>query len=151
MVLYKPWSSLMTADFDDDSVGYGRPPKTGRFRKGNSGNPTGRPKKMPSFKSELARELQQPRAYSENGKSWQGTNLRAFVKSLVAAAIDCDGRAVAALLSAIRQYGIGAEEETSEVDVEDLELLQAYLDAERARRKQEASSATTSAESDSNE
>jgi hypothetical protein len=93
----------MTADFDDDPVGYGRPPKTGRFRKGSSGNPTGRPKKMPSFKSELARELQQPRAYSENGKSWQGTNLRAFVKSLVAAAIDCDGRAVAALLSAIRQ------------------------------------------------
>src|SRR5258708_2202511 len=118
--------NTMSADFDDDSVGYGRPPKTTRFQKG-SGNPTGRPKKMPSFASELARELQQPRAYSENGKTWQGTNLRAFVKSLVAAAIDCDGRAVAALLSAIRQYGIGADEETSEVDVEDLELLQAYL------------------------
>jgi hypothetical protein len=138
-------------DFDDDSVGYGRPPKTTRFQKGSSGNPTGRPKKMPSLKAELARELQQPRAYSENGKSWQGTNLRAFVKSLVAAAIDCDGRAVAALLSAIRQYGIGTDEETSEVDVEDLELLQAYVDAERARRKQEAPSATTSDDSDSNE
>ena len=141
----------MSADFDDDSVGYGRPPKKTRFEKGSSGNPTGRPKKIPSLKSELARELQQPRAYSVNGKSWQVTNLRAFVKSLVAAAIDCDGRAVAALLSAIRQYGIGTDEETSEVDVEDLELLQAYLDAERARRKQEASSATTSADSESNE
>jgi len=141
----------MADDSDDGAVGYGRPPKTARFRKGRSGNPSGRPQKMPSLKAELARELQQPRAYSEDGKSWQGTNLRAFVKSLVAAAIDCDGRAVAALLSAIRQYGIGADEETSEVDVEDLELLQAYLDAERARRKQEAPSATTGAESDSNE
>ena len=71
------------------------------------------------------RELQQPRAFSEDGKTLQLTTMQAFVKSLVAAAIDGYGRAVAALLSAIRQYGIGAEEETSDVDLEDLEVLQA--------------------------
>ena len=30
---------------DDDYVGYGHPPKKHRFKKGNSGNPQGRPKK----------------------------------------------------------------------------------------------------------
>ncbi len=32
---------------DDNSVGYGRPPKAHRFKKGTSGNPKGRPKKPP--------------------------------------------------------------------------------------------------------
>ncbi len=39
----------MTDDRDDDAeqdaVGYGRPPKSGQFRKGQSGNPRGRPRK----------------------------------------------------------------------------------------------------------
>lgn len=30
---------------DDDKVGYGRPPKKHRFKKGQSGNPRGRPRK----------------------------------------------------------------------------------------------------------
>src|SRR5690349_17919573 len=29
---------------DDDKVGYGKPPKAHRFKKGQSGNPKGRPK-----------------------------------------------------------------------------------------------------------
>ena len=31
-------------DGDDDAVGYGRPPVSTRFRKGQSGNPRGRPR-----------------------------------------------------------------------------------------------------------
>ncbi|MCW1401607.1 DUF5681 domain-containing protein [Novosphingobium sp. MW5] len=33
---------------DEDKVGYGRPPKQHRFRKGKSGNPRGRPRKSKS-------------------------------------------------------------------------------------------------------
>lgn len=37
----------MTAQDDDsDGVGYGRPPKSGQFKKGQSGNPTGRPRQQ---------------------------------------------------------------------------------------------------------
>ena len=52
---------------NDDKVGYGRPPTHSRFTKGKSGNRSGRPKTAPSFKSDLAAELQQPREILENG------------------------------------------------------------------------------------
>lgn len=35
------------ADWEDEDIGYGRPPKWTRFRKGQSGNPRGRPKTKP--------------------------------------------------------------------------------------------------------
>ncbi|WP_443749340.1 DUF5681 domain-containing protein [Asticcacaulis solisilvae] len=35
----------MSGDNKDDKVGYGKPPVTGRFKKGQSGNPKGRPRK----------------------------------------------------------------------------------------------------------
>lgn len=34
-----------TANDSDDAVGYGKPPKASRFKKGCSGNPRGRPRK----------------------------------------------------------------------------------------------------------
>lgn len=37
----------MNSDFDDEHLGYGLPPKWAQFRKGQSGNPKGRPKKKP--------------------------------------------------------------------------------------------------------
>lgn len=36
----------MCSDWEDDNVGYGRPPRWTRFEKGRSGNPKGRPRKV---------------------------------------------------------------------------------------------------------
>lgn len=36
----------MSSDWEDDDIGYGRPPRWTRFEKGRSGNPNGRPKKV---------------------------------------------------------------------------------------------------------
>jgi hypothetical protein len=55
-------------EFDDYDIGYGKPPKGGRFKKGTSGNPSGRPKKPSDFASELARELNSNLVINENGQ-----------------------------------------------------------------------------------
>jgi Family of unknown function (DUF5681) len=67
---------------DNSEVGYGKPPKTKQFKKGTSGNPSGRPKKDKIFKSmdrilrdSLLREIE----VSVNGKSRKMLMMEAIV------------------------------------------------------------------------
>ena len=65
---------------------------------------------MTSFKADLAAELQETLVLTENGKQRRVTKQRAFVKTLTAAAIKKDIRAVTALLACMRFFGVGAED-----------------------------------------
>ena len=53
---------------EDDEIGYRKPPKSGQFKKGISGNPSGRPKKPLDSASELMKELQSKVIINEKGK-----------------------------------------------------------------------------------
>jgi hypothetical protein len=53
---------------NDYTVGYGRPPKTSQFRKGQSGNPRGRPKNAKSRKTLIATALNEKVIVNENGE-----------------------------------------------------------------------------------
>jgi Family of unknown function (DUF5681) len=64
---------------DGDEIGYGKPPKKTRFKKGQSGNPKGRPKKKKSRK-ELFEEAWNDEI-TVNGRNM--TRAEAFVISLV--------------------------------------------------------------------
>ncbi len=73
----------MVNNAHDDDADRRRPPKDTRFKKGQSGNPNGRPKKISSFRADLAAELQQKLVLVENGKQQRVTKQRAFVKTLL--------------------------------------------------------------------
>jgi Family of unknown function (DUF5681) len=64
-------------------VGFGEPPKHGRFRKGVSGNPKGRPKGQRNLATILARTLREKVVINENGVRRTVSKLEAAVKQLV--------------------------------------------------------------------
>src|ERR1700722_639209 len=133
----------MAHDVANDGGGFGRPPKRTRFQKGASGNPRGRPKKVSSFKTDLADELQEKILLTENGKERRITKQRAFIKTLTAAAIKKDIRAVNALLACMRYFGVGSEEMVTETaDASDLDLLETCLAQQRKKQNRDADSAT---------
>lgn len=86
----------MTSD-DDDEVGYKRPPKSGRFSPGQSGNPSGRKKGAANFATDLDAELGEMVVIEDGGCEFQVTKQRAIVKALIALAIKGDLRAISAI------------------------------------------------------
>lgn len=67
---------------DDSPVGYQRPPVRWRFQKGQSGNPRGRPKKVPDFLEDAATILGAPVTGHANGKQITLPMVRAVLRSL---------------------------------------------------------------------
>ncbi|MCP2126888.1 DUF5681 domain-containing protein [Bradyrhizobium ottawaense] len=80
---------------DDYKVGYRRPPMQGRFKKGQSGNPSGKRKPknssnrkpMKSIADALHEELQQEITVTEQGKKYKITKLEAVIKNVVTKAV----------------------------------------------------------------
>lgn len=87
-------------------VGFGKPPKPTQFRKGQSGNPKGRPKGRRNLATVLGRTLREKVVINENGVRRTVTKLEAAVKQLVNKAASGD-------LVALRQLTAlaGADEE----------------------------------------
>jgi hypothetical protein len=64
-------------------VGYQKPPIHTQFEKGQSGNPSGRPRKVATVSTVLAEELQATVDITENGKKKRIMKLRALVKKAI--------------------------------------------------------------------
>jgi hypothetical protein len=92
-------------------VGYGKPPRETRFRKGHSGNPRGRPKGEKSAKSLFDQALSAPVTISEGGRMRVVEQRTALFKALVAKAIKGDARAAALVVRLMNQFGFGANDE----------------------------------------
>jgi hypothetical protein len=118
----------------DEKVGRGRPPSQHRFKKGQSGNPNGRPKGVRNLKIELEDELNEKVGLTEGGKRTFITKQRAIVKALVAKAINGDARAATAILT-IRSRLIDDQGESGgEISDSDKTLVDKFLERELAKR-----------------
>lgn len=85
---------------NEDAVGYGRPPHETRFRKGQSGNPRGRPRNR-SRDIPYDTVLGQMVTIRENGRERRVTAAEAFILQLTQKGLAGDSAAARASLTAI--------------------------------------------------
>ena len=71
-------------------IGYGRPPKSCRWKKGQSGNSRGRPKGTKNLYTDLAEELAEGIVVSEGGNQKKLSKQRAMIKQIVNKALNGD-------------------------------------------------------------
>ncbi|MEA2895980.1 MAG: hypothetical protein QOJ84_1595 [Bradyrhizobium sp.] len=71
------------------SVGHGKPPVHTRFRKGKSGNPSGRRRKVVTFEDKIAKILAQTQTINVGGESMSMTLEELLITSVVQNAIRC--------------------------------------------------------------
>jgi hypothetical protein len=121
-------------------IGYRRPPESGRFKKGQSGNPKGRPKGSINFLTILEQELGQSIVVNENGKKKNITRMQAMVKRLVAGALQGDLKALMTLFEILRRTG---KFEQSSVEAMLPDNYQSVLDSYVAQRERTASTKLT--------
>jgi len=88
-------------------VGYGKPPKNTQFRKGQSGNPKGRPKGSKNLVALIHEALNQPISVREDGRSRKVPASAAIAKRMVHGGLAGNPRAIDQLLKIPGVLGTG--------------------------------------------
>ena len=86
----------------DYEIGYGKPPRHTRFKKGQSGNPRGRPSGSKNLKTLLNEALNERVVVAEDGGRRNITKREAIVTQLVNRSATADLRALKILLDTLR-------------------------------------------------
>jgi len=110
------------------AVGYGRPPEETRFRKGQSGNPKGRPRGSRSIGAILQAIIGQRITVTEHGTTRRIPALEVMLRRLTNDAMRGDVRGLKLLLSLIERYAQSpqAEHRIADLLAEDLTILARY-------------------------
>lgn len=113
---------------DSYNVGYRKPPKHSRFRKGVSGNRKGRPKGRRNFATVLAEILEEQVVINERGVRKRVTKLEAALKQLANQAASGDLIALRQLLALVRSAEERAvEPPRKQLSEDDLKIMQRVL------------------------
>jgi hypothetical protein len=91
----------------DYEVGYGKPPKHRQFKRGQSGNPNGRPKEAKPGPTDVAGILDEPLMVTTAGTTRRMSAFEVGVRQLVKRALNkTDLKAILALVRLCESYGI---------------------------------------------
>ena len=114
--------------FDDEKVGYKKPPQRNQFKPGQSGNPKGRPKGLKNLSTDLQEELEQKIVITEANKTQEVTKQRAMIKTLFAKALKGETRAANVLIGLILGLEQANQNNTDGASLteEDQAILAAY-------------------------
>ncbi len=88
---------------DGYETGYGKPPKQGQFKKGQSGNPKGRPKGAKNLKTALEKEMKAMVTLKEGGKIKKVSKNEALVKSIINKAVSGDTKSAQLATTLIKE------------------------------------------------
>jgi hypothetical protein len=111
----------MSSD-DDDEVGYGKPPKNNQFKKGQSGNPKGRPKGVRNFKTEVEDILRSKVRVTEAGKPKSIGTVKAALIRLKEKALKGDPRVLERLIGLAQEISIATDAGSRERKLNKFEL-----------------------------
>lgn len=115
---------------DDEPVGYGRPPRKHQFKPGQSGNPSGRPKRSLNLKTDLQAELRSRIKLTENGRQISLTRQQLILKQLVTKAAKGDVRAADQVIRLVAAtIGLDpADPKAKELSEDDDAILRDFLE-----------------------
>ena len=103
----------------DHDIGYCRPPVSGQFKKGQSGNPKGRRKGSQDFATILEQALNEMVTVTENGRSKRRSKKEIMTKVTVNKALKGDLRAWMELVKLAREVGLDQAAPEAEIAVLD--------------------------------
>ncbi|WP_165978839.1 DUF5681 domain-containing protein [Antarcticimicrobium luteum] len=118
---------------EDYEVGYGKPPRHTRFKKGQSGNPKGRPKGAKGLNASLKRELESQITIREGNREVRVSKAEAMAKRLATSALQGNMKALLALLKIDPMLfdAVNAElektEHASRADAVDYDILRDFF------------------------
>src|SRR5262245_54641675 len=90
-------------------TGYKQPPRSTQFRKGHSGNPTGRPRGRGSFKADLLQVMGQNVFITENGQRRAVSGRKAVAIKWFHDALHGDAKAFANLTAHLLKHDFDAD------------------------------------------
>lgn len=113
-------------------VGYRSPPKTTQFKKGESGNPKGRPKGSRSLQNILIEELKSSITIHENGRSKTVKKGEVIAKQMVNKAMAGDHKAANLVLGVSQQHeyqeALNAPSVIEALPQEDRQVMQSLME-----------------------
>ena len=122
---------------DNYQVGRGKPPLATRFKKGQSGNPKGRPRGTKNLKTDLMEELRETIVVREGDRTVRMSKQRAMIKTVMNKSLKGDPRAILTLIRLMTRFAEpdgGATEVNEALSIDERELWRVLLDEARSEQ-----------------